>query len=94
MARRETDYGELRARLAFADDGLPIREVGAWTLDKLALIAYYLPKFAELCTDKAHGWYFVDGFAGIEPTAALSLPLQREVLFSGSRRSRRQDGRS
>jgi three-Cys-motif partner protein len=65
LPRRETDYEELHKRLAFKDDGFPIREVGAWTLDKLALIAYYLPKFAELCTEKAHGWYFVDGFAGI-----------------------------
>jgi three-Cys-motif partner protein len=64
LPKRGTNYDDLNERLAFSDDGLPVRDTGAWSRHKLALIAYYLPKFAELCTEKAHGWYFVDGFAG------------------------------
>ncbi len=64
MATRGTDYDELNRRLKFEDDGLPTRPVGAWTRDKLALIAYYLPAFAKLCSEKANGWYYIDGFAG------------------------------
>ncbi|MFN0148209.1 MAG: three-Cys-motif partner protein TcmP [Dehalococcoidia bacterium] len=63
MASKGTDYTELTQRLAFVDDGLAARSVGAWTRDKLALIAYYLPAFAKLCSEKANGWYYVDGFA-------------------------------
>ena len=46
------------------DDGLPMRSVGEWTPNKLALISYYLQPFAKLCTELAGGWYFLDGFAG------------------------------
>lgn len=45
-------------------DGLPMREVNSWTPDKLALLAYYLGPFADLCAGMAGGWYFLDGFAG------------------------------
>ncbi|MCY3882093.1 MAG: three-Cys-motif partner protein TcmP [Chloroflexi bacterium] len=46
------------------DDGLPMRSVGEWTPNKLALISYYLQGFAKLCAGNAGGWYFLDGFAG------------------------------
>lgn len=44
--------------------GARVDRGGAWTRDKVALLAYYLPRFAKLCTDKAGGWYYLDGFAG------------------------------
>ena len=64
LAGKGTDYEKLLERVAFDDDGLQCKAVGSWTRNKLALIAYYLPAFAKLCSDRAGGWYFVDAFAG------------------------------
>ena len=63
-SRRGTDYARLREIVSMDDDGLPMRPVKAWTPDKLALLSYYLRPFATLCSEKAGGWYFLDGFAG------------------------------
>lgn len=62
--RQGTDYERLRESIRMEPDGLPMRKVNNWTPDKLALLAYYLEPFANLCHDKAGGWYFLDGFAG------------------------------
>jgi three-Cys-motif partner protein len=45
-------------------DGRAVRPVRRWTVDKLAILAYYLPQFASICTKQAQGWYYFDGFAG------------------------------
>lgn len=62
--RRGTDYERLRESIRMEPDDLPMREVNNWTPDKLALLSYYLQPFARLCSEKAGGWYFLDGFAG------------------------------
>jgi three-Cys-motif partner protein len=60
-----TDYPALLDRLALASDDSDIaRAARPWTRDKLALIGYYLTPFARLCSEKAGGWVYVDGFAG------------------------------
>jgi three-Cys-motif partner protein len=65
MAKRGTDYEALAARVRFGfPDGLATRGVRRWTLDKLAILAYYLPSFAAICQKQAQGWYYIDGFAG------------------------------
>jgi hypothetical protein len=45
------------------DDDLEVRPAGLWTADKLAIVRYYLPGFANACA-KAKTFHFVDGFAG------------------------------
>lgn len=45
-------------------DDLEVRRAGLWTADKLAIIRYYLPGFANACSKKAPVFHFVDGFAG------------------------------
>ena len=65
MPRRGTDYARLAAAVQFGlPDGGPTRPVHRWTVDKLAILAYYVPVFADICTRNARGWYFVDAFAG------------------------------
>ncbi len=83
MPTRGTDYAELNRRLALEPDGRPAREVGVWTRDKLALLAYYLPQFAKLCTDKAGGWYYLDGFAGNGANDARGFPLAKGSALLG-----------
>ncbi len=83
MAARGTDYDELNRRLTFVDDGRPSRAVGAWTRDKLALMAYYLPAFAKLCNDKARGWYYIDGFAGNGANDVDSIGLTKGSALLG-----------
>ena len=63
-SRRGTDYARLLKGIRMDDDGLPMRPVREWTPSKLALLSYYLRPFAKLCSEKAGGWYFLDGFAG------------------------------
>jgi three-Cys-motif partner protein len=84
MAKRGTDYTELNRRLAFEEDGRPARPVGGWTRDKLALLAYYLPEFAKLCSEKAGGWYYLDGFAGNGANAAPGFPLAKGSALLGA----------
>lgn len=83
MATRGTDYVELTRRLAWADDGRPGRQVGGWTRDKLALLAYYLPEFARLCTDKLGGWYYLDGFAANGVNSTPGFPLAKGTALIG-----------
>ncbi len=80
MARKGTDYKALLQRISFADDGLPAREVGEWTLHKLALLEYYLRPFAKVCTG---GWYFLDGFAGNGANRAAGFPLAKGSALIG-----------
>ena len=63
-SRRGTDYDRLLEGIRMEADGLPMRRVREWTPNKLALLSYYLGPFAKLCSEKAGGWYFLDGFAG------------------------------
>lgn len=63
-SRRGTDYDRLLEGIRMDDDGLAMRPVREWTPSKLALLSYYLGPFAKLCSEKAGGWYFLDGFAG------------------------------
>lgn len=83
MARRGTDYTGLNRQLAWADDGRPVRSVGGWTRDKLALLAYYLPAFAKLCTDKVGGWYYLDGFAANGVNRTQEFPLAKGTALIG-----------
>lgn len=87
MPPRGTDYVELNRRLAFEDDRRPARDVGVWTRDKLALLAYYLPEFAKLCTEKAGGWYYLDGFAGNGANNAPGFPLAKGTALLGTTQS-------
>lgn len=81
--RRGTDYEELNRRLEFIDDGRRAREVGEWTRHKLALLAYYLPEFAKICTEKARGWYYLDGFAGNGANSTPGFPLAKGSALIG-----------
>lgn len=83
MAKRGTDYTELSRQLAWTDDGRPARPVGGWTRDKLALLAYYLPAFAKLCTDKVGGWYYLDGFAANGANRTQEFPLAKGTALLG-----------
>lgn len=83
MAKKGTDYDKLNEQLTFEDDGLPISDVGAWTRNKLALIAYYLPEFARLCSEKARGWYFIDGFAGCGANRSPGFPPAKGSALLG-----------
>lgn len=66
------------------DDGLPMRQVKAWTPDKLALLSYYLGPFAKLCSKKAGGWYFLDGFAGNGANSAQGLGIFKGSALVGA----------
>ncbi len=80
MAKRGTDYGALAQRVRFGmADGMATRPVRRWTVDKLAILAYYLPSFAAICSKQAGGWYFFDGFAGSGVNA-----IQGEEWYKGS----------
>ncbi|MCC7366172.1 MAG: three-Cys-motif partner protein TcmP [Dehalococcoidia bacterium] len=81
---RGTNYDDLNERLAFDDDGQRTRPGGAWSRDKLALLAYYLPAFSRLCTDKAGGWYFLDGFAGNGVNSSPGFPLAKGTALLGA----------
>lgn len=83
MPPRGTDYAELNRRLALEPDGKATRPAGAWTRDKLALLAYYLPEFAKLCAEKAGGWYYFDGFAGNGANDAPGFPLAKGSALIG-----------
>lgn len=82
MPLKGTDYDDLNRRLAFEDDGRGVREVGEWTYHKLALLEYYLPAFAKLCS-KAGGWYYLDGFAGNGANRAPGFPLAKGSALIG-----------
>ena len=56
-------YKQILAELQAGDDGLPMRAIGPWTLQKLAILLLYLPAFASACK-KARGGTYVDGMAG------------------------------
>lgn len=66
------------------DDRLPMRQVKAWTPDKLALLSYYLGPFAKLCSEKAGGWYFLDGFAGNGANSAQGLGIFKGSALIGA----------
>ncbi len=87
MPPKGTDYAESNRRLALEPDGRGARPAGAWTRDKLALLAYYLPEFAKLCTDKAGGWYYFDGFAGNGANDASGFPLAKGSALIGTTQS-------
>lgn len=78
-----TDYDDLYRRLAFVNDGQPIRDVGEWTFHKLALLEYYLPAFARLCQEGPGGWYYFDGFAGNGANRCPGLPLAKGSALIG-----------
>ncbi len=74
------------------DDGLPVRDAGVWTEDKLAIVRDYLRAFGRACSKKAPTFYFADGFSGpginrIRDTAELVpgsplLALESEPQFA------------
>ena len=82
--RRGTDYDSLIEGIRMDDDGHPMRPVKAWTPDKLALLSYYLGAFAKLCSEKAGGWYFLDGFAGDGGNDAGQLGLFKGSALIGA----------
>ena len=57
--------------------------VGGWSYDKLAFLAYYVRGFAKLCTKKAHGWYFIDAFAGLGAAEAPDLGVIKGSALIG-----------
>ncbi len=63
------------------NDGLPARPVRQWTPSKLALIAYYLKPFSEICRN---GWYFLDAFAGNGANDAGQLGLFKGSALIGA----------
>ena len=63
------------------DDGLPARPVKQWTPSKLALIAYYLKPFSEICRN---GWYYLDAFAGNGANNAGQLGLFKGSALIGA----------
>lgn len=64
MARRRNRWPELCKRVA-DDDGLPCREVGAWTVDKLFNWNRYIEMTTNAVTDKwPDGLVYVDLFGG------------------------------
>ena len=85
MPRRHgTDYDKLLEGIRMEADGLPMRPVKSWTPDKLALLSYYLEPFAKLCSGKAGGWYFLDGFAGNGANDAGQLGLFKGSALIGA----------
>lgn len=83
MPKRGTDYEALNRVLEWPQDGLPARKVGEWTRHKLAMLAYYLPKFAELC-QKPGGWYYLDGFAGNGVNVTSEFPRAKGSALIGT----------
>ncbi len=49
----------------------------------MALLAYYLPAFAKLCTDKVGGWYYLDGFAANGVNRTQEFPLAKGTALIG-----------
>lgn len=62
MTRRMSS-SEIFALLAAQEDGLPMRPVRLWSLEKLAIVALYLNAFTGASSSVGGGIY-VDGFAG------------------------------
>lgn len=62
MTRKPSE--EILSELQAADDGLATRSIGSWTLQKLAILHLYLPKFADACRSARGGGCYVDGMAG------------------------------
>lgn len=60
---RRKSSAQILADLESKDDGLVTRSVGAWTLEKLAILNLYFRAFTSACRG-AGGGYYVDGFAG------------------------------
>lgn len=61
-ARRPRDF---IADVTVRDDGIrPVRQAPPHSRDKLGILSYYIPAFANACKDKAPRFYFVDAFAG------------------------------
>ncbi len=62
MARRITDT-QLEADLWADPDGLAVRRIGIWSLEKLAVVRLYTEGFTGACKE-ARESYYVDGFSG------------------------------
>lgn len=61
MARKSSK--QILAELQATDDGLVVRPIGVWSLEKLAILHLYFQAFTRAC-GRAGGGYYVDGLAG------------------------------
>ena len=61
MARRRKTSSQILAEMEAEKDALPVRSIGVWTLQKLAILHLYLPAFSSACRGRG---YYVDGMAG------------------------------
>lgn len=63
MARKRKTQDEILAEMEARPDGLRLRRVGIWTLEKLAILMLYFHGFTS-ASAKAGGGVYVDGLAG------------------------------
>lgn len=63
MAARRTSDEDLLRELTAQPDGLPYREIGTWSLKKLAVLLLYFKPFTKAC-ESVGGGYYIDGLAG------------------------------
>lgn len=79
MARRRAKTSrEILSQLQAEDDGLPVRRIGVWSLEKLAILLLYFEGFTRACV-RAGDTYYVDGLAGpgiCRIRAAQAAPYQ------------------
>ena len=61
MKRKPSE--QILTELEAADDGVPTRPIGTWTLEKLAILLLYFHAFTS-ASEKARGGVYVDGLAG------------------------------
>ncbi len=80
MARKSSQ--QILDALSAANDHKFTRDVGIWSLEKLAIIMLYVSGFANACK-RAGGGYYVDGLAG-PGMCRVRNAVQPPVLVKGS----------